>query len=110
MNEARLKLLLEYLNEEPNDPFNIYAVATEYVGTFPEKALPYFEKLLTAFPDYLATYYHAAALYFALGQNEQASQTYQKGIALAQQQQNQNALRELKNAYQNFQFEADEDE
>ena len=46
MQEERLKILLEYLADEPNEPFNIYAVAMEYLNKDNEEALFYLEKLL----------------------------------------------------------------
>ena len=63
MNEARLALLKKYIEEEPNDPFNYYAIATELIGQSPEKAKDYFDFLLANHPHYLPTYYHAAQLY-----------------------------------------------
>jgi len=106
MNE-RLQKLQAFLAEEPNDPFLIYAIATEYQATDMEKAREYFEILLTQHEDYVATYYHAAHLYFELGMDDEADKTYLKGIEKATAQKEDLALRELKNAYQNFQFERD---
>ena len=63
MNTERLTQLLKFLEEDPHDAFNWYAVATEYRATDPDRALVYFEKLLTEHPDYVPTYYHAAQLY-----------------------------------------------
>lgn len=107
MNEARLALLKQYLEEDPNDPFNYYAIATELISHAPDKAKEYFDLLLEKYPDYLATYYHAAQLYANLEDYEKAEILYQKGIALAQSQSNLKTLRELQTAYQNFQFEMD---
>jgi len=105
MNSERLDQLLEFLKEDPNDPFNLYAVATEYNPHYPEKALEYYELLLTDHPDYLATYYHAAKLYADLGQSSNAEDAFKKGIALAQEQKEALPLRELQNAYNEFLFE-----
>lgn len=105
MNTNRLNKLLEYLENDPNDAFTNYAVATEYLSESPQKALPYFELLLQHHPDYLATYYHAAQLYADLDMIDEAETTYQKGITLAGKLGESKALQELKNAYQNFQFE-----
>ena len=105
MNSQRLKLLQEYLKSDPNDPFNLYAIATEYRNEAPQKALEYFEQLLTQHPDYLPTYYHAANLYAELGKDSSAEEIYNKGIALAKLQGNSLALRELQNALDEFLFE-----
>ena len=102
MQEERLKILLQYLEEEPNDPFNIYSVAMEYMNSNPGKALGYLEQLLVQQPDYVPTYYHAAALYFEMEQYEKADEVYQKGIEIAHQKQNKKAYVELKRAYRMF--------
>ena len=107
MNEARITLLKKYIEEDPNDPFNYYAIATEMVGQKPEKAKEYFELLLRQHPDYLPTYYHAAQLWADEEEYEQAEEVYKKGIALATEQQNHKTLRELNTAYQNLLFEMD---
>lgn len=108
-NSSRIELLLQFVKEEPDNPFNLYALALEYQNTDMRKALEYFEDLLKNHADYLPTYYHAAALFVELGLIEEANQTYIEGIALAESQNNQHSLRELKNAYQNFLFENDLD-
>lgn len=105
MNQERVKKLLEFLKNEPNDPFTIYALATEYLNEDDLKSKEYFELLLKDYPDYLATYYHAAQLYADLGMIEEAERTYQAGIALAEKQKELKTLQELRNAFQNFEFE-----
>lgn len=105
MNQLRLEQLFEFLREDPSDPFNWYAVATEYMKTNPQEALKYYEKLLQAHENYVPTYYHAARLYAQLGQQEQAESTFQKGIKVSLQQGNRKAHRELQNAYNEWQDE-----
>ena len=105
MNKDRLSLLLEYYEEDPNDPFNIYALATEYKSHNSEKALEYFEVLIDKHPEYVATYYHLAHLYLDLGMDEKAKATYEKGIQMATQQNEVLLLRELKSAYDEFMME-----
>lgn len=102
MNQSRLEQLLEFLREDPRDPFNLYVVATEYLATHPEKALFYYEQLLREHENYVPTYYHAAQLYASLGNRETAAETYRKGIAISEQTGDRHALRELQNAYQMF--------
>lgn len=108
MNTERLAQLLSFLEEEPNDPFTLYAIATEYATQDLEQARRYYEKLLNEHPDYVATYYHAAKLYQNVGEMNLVEETYKKGIALAQAKQDRLALRELQNAYNEFLFEEDE--
>jgi tetratricopeptide (TPR) repeat protein len=107
VKEARLSILLKYLEEEPNDPFNLYAIATEYLSESIEKSKYYFDLLLTKHADYLATYFHAAQLYIDLEQEEKAIEIYKAGIALAKIENNTKTQRELESAYQNLLFEID---
>jgi Tfp pilus assembly protein PilF len=108
MNNDRIQQLIRFVQEEPNEPFNVYALAMEYLTDHPAQARPYFDQLLSNFPDYLPTYYHAAALYTAVDERDQAADLYEKGIELARVQNNQKTLQELQRAQQAF--EDDEDE
>ncbi|TFV97614.1 tetratricopeptide repeat protein [Algoriphagus kandeliae] len=108
-NLDRLKLLEQFATDEPKDPFNWYALALETQKKQPEKALEYFQKLLTEFPDYLPTYYPAAHFLASLDKLEEAKYTFEKGISLAKDQSELKTLRELQNAFQNFLFENDLD-
>ncbi|MFC0183620.1 hypothetical protein SAMN04515674_11738 [Pseudarcicella hirudinis] len=109
MNNDRLSHLLAFFEEDPDDPFNIYALATEYLKSDLTKSRVLFENLLQNHPDYLATYYHAAQLYFDLEEMELAKTTYLKGIETATIQKKDKALKELKGAYQLFLDELTED-
>ncbi|MFO7822782.1 MAG: tetratricopeptide repeat protein [Cyclobacterium sp.] len=106
-HDDRVKVLLQYIEEEPENPFNIYALALEFQNQDKEKASFYFNKLLEEHKSYLPTYYHAALLFAELDQPEKAETTFQDGIALANLQNNALAKKELQNAYLNFQFEGD---
>lgn len=105
MDDNRLQLLKQFMQEDPTDPFNIYAVATEYRSIHLEKALSYYEKLLIHHPEYLPTYYQVAQVYIDLGQLSKVENIYKKGIQLAQEQNDNNTLRELQNAYNEFLFD-----
>ncbi len=107
MNEARLALLKKYIEEDPNDPFNYYAIATESVLEEPEKTKEYFDFLLEKHLYYLPTYYQAAQLFADFEDYARAESIYKAGIVLAKTQDNQKALRELTTAYQNLLFEMD---
>lgn len=102
MQEERLKILFQYLVEEPNEPFNVYAIAMEYMSKDIQKAKFYLEKLLTEHPDYVPTYYHAAAVYVELEDYTKVEHIYQLGIEKAHQQQSMKAYDELKRAYRMF--------
>ncbi|RAU82943.1 tetratricopeptide repeat protein [Pontibacter arcticus] len=99
MNATRLAQLFQFLEEDPNDPFTLYAIATEYRTEDKQKAMEYYEKLLAAHENYVGTYYHAASLYNELGQPDKAESTYKKGILIARQEGNMHAFSELQQAY-----------
>lgn len=101
MNE-RINKLLNFLAEDPNDAFTLYALATEYKKENTKKALEYFEKLLSDHENYVGTYYHAAALYIELHEEQKAKLTYQKGMKIARQENNMHAFSELQGAYNSF--------
>lgn len=102
MNHNRIQLLRQYIEEEPGDPFNVYALAMEYLDDEPEQACLLFRQLLAEHPDYLATYYHAAALYAGNGDRDRAAQLYEQGIDLARRQGNARTLLELQRAERAF--------
>ncbi|WP_181305502.1 tetratricopeptide repeat protein [Rufibacter sp. XAAS-G3-1] len=96
---SRLTQLLAFYEEDPSDPFTIYAIATEYRPTDTGKARFYYEKLLAEHPEYVGTYYHAASLYLQLEEPQLAQQAYQKGMQVARQSGQQHAFSELQQAY-----------
>lgn len=101
----RIEQLQKYYEEDPSDPFNLYALAIEYLHTDAAKSLSLFENLLVNHPDYLPTYYHAAKLYQDLGRREKAIDVYKKGMSLARKSNDTKALRELRSAYDEMMFE-----
>ena len=96
MNKARIDQLKQFLEEDPDDPFNWYALALEYVNTDPHQAQELFNKLLTGHPTYLPTYYHAGKLAIELNNREMATRIFEKGLAEAAHQQDTKALNELR--------------
>ncbi|MBC3783964.1 tetratricopeptide repeat protein [Spirosoma utsteinense] len=106
MNNDRIQQLIRFVQEEPGEPFNVYALAMEFINGRSEQARPYFDQLLTEHPDYLPTYYHAAALYAELGERERAAELYEKGIVLAGAQNNAKTVLELERAQRAFEEDA----
>jgi tetratricopeptide (TPR) repeat protein len=104
-NSSRLDVLLKFYEEDPNDPFNAYALALEYAKTQQDKALTIFYTLTENHPSYLPTYYHAAKLAEEMNLREEAIRLYNKGIQVAQEQNNQKALKELKSALDELEFD-----
>lgn len=109
MQAQRIKYLQEEIENFPEDPFNYYALALEFTGRDPGEAERLFGKLLAGFPDYLPVYYQAANYYFEKGDNEKAEALFIAGIALAEKQNNEKALRELKGSYSIFKTETDDE-
>lgn len=108
-NLSRIETLQSYAEQEPENPFNWYALALEFRTQNPDQALIYFNKLLNEFKVYLPTYFHAASLYAEMNLIEEARKIYENGISLARSQNDKHALRELQNTYQNFLIENDLD-
>jgi tetratricopeptide (TPR) repeat protein len=100
----RLEQLLRFYEEDPNDPFNIYGLALEYLKTDPPKSRKLFDTLLEMHPEYLPAYYHAARLY-ATTDRDAALEIYERGIQLAKKINDLKALRELQSAYQELAYE-----
>ncbi|MFZ9045418.1 MAG: tetratricopeptide repeat protein [Cyclobacteriaceae bacterium] len=107
MQAKRIEQLKNFQKEDPSDPFPKYALALEYLAHQPEKSKALFEELLEKHPHYSATYYHAADFFYRIDEIEKARAVYSKGIEILKSTDDTKALRELQNAYQNFQFEVD---
>lgn len=99
--------LLKYAQEQPHEPFNWYALATECRKYDLREALVYYEKVWKEFPHYAANYYHLASAYAELNMLEKAKQVYEEGITILENQKESKLLQELRNAYQNFLVEND---
>ena len=108
-NLDRIKLIKQYTEEEPDNPFNWYALALEYREIDPDQTEILFLKLLQSHKNYLATYFPAAHFFEERGQIMKAKEIFLNGIAVAAEENNAKTLKELKNAYLNFCFEHDLD-
>lgn len=99
MSDDRLATLLDYLRDDPDDPFVRYALAQEYLkrGETAE-ALRFFEELAADQPEYVGTYYHLGKLYEALGRTDDAVRTYRAGIDAATKASDTHARAELQSA------------
>lgn len=105
MKTALLEKLLVFYEEDPHDPFNLYALALEYQKTDVRESAELLERLLQDFPDYLPTYYHAAQFFSNSQRSEKAREIYEKGIQVATKQHNAKIQQELVRAYRNFEDE-----
>ena len=78
---SRIEDLEKMLDESPDDPFLIFALAKEYEkseGTL--QALLMYEHLVTNYPSYIATYYHYAKILHKGGNKTEAARLLEKGI------------------------------
>lgn len=106
----RINQIIEFLQEDPNDTFLIYVLALEYTkAETPDLAIQTFQKLIDLHPAYIATYYHLGKLYESVGEINQATEIYLKGMELAKNDVNRKTYLELKEAY-NLLINSDEDE
>lgn len=113
MDNSRLNMLFDFLRQEPDDPFTLYAIGNEYMESSPDIALKYFEKLLHEHEDYVATYYHAGKLYEAFARYQDAAATYQKGMEKTSARGETKLYSELQSAYHeliNEEFEEEDEE
>ena len=95
----RLKALLSFYDEDPEDAFTRFAIACEYLKRGNNlDALAFFEELVSHDPSYVGTYYHLGKLYQQLGRTEDAIQTYRTGIQQANRQSDLHARAELQDA------------
>ncbi|HEX8514976.1 MAG TPA: tetratricopeptide repeat protein [Bacteroidia bacterium] len=87
------------LKEDPSDPFLNYALALEFakLGNI-DPAIDALEGIISRDPGYLGTYYQLGKYYEKSLQPEKAIETYKKGIAVAQAQNNRKILGELNEA------------
>ena len=100
MQSTRLNKLLTFLSSSPNDPFILYALATEYNSlNDTEKAFYYYLKLVAEHPAYVGTYYHLGKLYEKEGQKDKGVAIYQLGMQRAREKGDRHAFSELQGAY-----------
>lgn len=95
---TRIEQLKEFIKNDPDDPFNLYALALEYQKAEPAKAIAIFSDLITHHEKYVPTYYHFGKLCQQEGNIEKAMMIFEKGIVIAEQHKELKAMRELKAA------------
>ena len=106
MDNWRLNQLKSLLKEDPNDEFLQYALAQEFIKQDEiHLAVSTFEKLKAQNTQYVGLYYHLAATYLLLDKRKEALSTYQEGITVAKEINDQHALSELQNARMNLEIE-----
>lgn len=99
MSTNRLQQLLAFLEQSPQDSFLLYALAKEYEKQERlAEALSTYLKLLQEDPDYVGAYYHLGKLQIKLNQPDQALESFNQGIKIATQLNDQHAKSELMGA------------
>ncbi|MBS1682969.1 MAG: tetratricopeptide repeat protein [Bacteroidetes bacterium] len=95
MKSERIKMLEQFVAEDPTDPFNQYALALELAPVDKGRAKKIFDELITSNPSYVPSYYQAAILYLDMDLSAEASKIIKLGIAEARKQHNMKAAGEL---------------
>ena len=109
---SRIEELEKMLDENPDDPFLIYALAREYEakeGTL--QALLMYEHLVTNYPTYIATYYHYAKLLHKAGNRNEGIRLLEKGIEEGTKAKDMHAVSEMRgmlNVWRGVDEDADE--
>jgi len=94
---SRIAELEALLDERPDDPFIIYALAREYEnGAGTMQALLMYEHLVTNHPEYIGTYYHYAKLLQGAGNLNEALRLVNMGIERGTVIKEMHAVSELK--------------
>ncbi|WP_373514101.1 tetratricopeptide repeat protein [Persicitalea sp.] len=105
MKSPFIEKLLTFYREDPNDPFNLYALTLEYQKIDITEAEKLYKKLLHDHPEYLPTYYQAAQFFIGIQDNDRAIEAFREGIDLAIRQKNNKTQTELTRARQAFEDE-----
>lgn len=98
----RLELMRQYVKEEPNDPFNWYALAMEEQKLDKKRAAEIYEHVLNTFPDYIPAYYHSGLLLFELGNHDKALRVLQTGLKKCDEQKNFKTRNEIRALIEEF--------
>ena len=96
MNSVRIKMLEQFIADDPKDPFNHYALALELMKSDKDQAKKIFDLLISTHPEYVPSYYQAACLYLELEMKDEATKIIEQGIREAKKQTNLKAANELR--------------
>ncbi|HSR70401.1 MAG TPA: tetratricopeptide repeat protein [Acidobacteriota bacterium] len=95
----KISKLRRFIEKKPEDPFPRYGLAMEYKRLERNaEAIEAFGDLLERFPDYTAAYYHYAGTLVRAGRQEEALQTYRRGMEVADANGDAHAKEELEAA------------
>jgi Tfp pilus assembly protein PilF len=109
-NHNKIRELAGYLKKNPQDSFTKFALALELLKLDEvSKAQVLFESVLKQDPNYLGVYYHLGKLYERTGRPGDAKEMYIRGIRVAELQNHERTLAELKEALELLNTEMDYD-
>lgn len=92
----RLQGLLSFLNDTPDDPFTLYAIALEYRGLNDhENAEKYFQEILLKDENYLPVYMQYGRFKEEIGDIPKAKELYKIGIIKAKEAGDNHAASEM---------------
>jgi Tfp pilus assembly protein PilF len=95
----RIKILLEYIADDPSDASTKYMLALEYIKAGDDnEARKWMEEIRSNHPEYLPNYYHLGKLLERSGQFNAAAEIYLSGMQLAKVLKNNHTFNELKSA------------
>lgn len=84
MSPTRLEVLQTFLADDPDDSFNHYAIALEYVSLKQyDNAIKKFQELITLDQNYVPAYHQLGLLLGSMGRKDEALRTFEQGIQIA---------------------------
>ena len=101
----RLEQLRQFVKEEPNDPFNQYALALELLKVNAVEARQLFEHLVRSFPQYLPTYYPYAQMLIEKKEAGKAEEIFNLGIERSRAAGDSKTLREIQALYNDWKYD-----
>lgn len=108
---SRIKELEKILDDNPDDPFIIYALAREYEQSLATmQALLMYEHLVTDHPAYIATYYHYAKILYSAGNRNEGIRMLERGIKWGMKEKDMHAVSEMKGLLFLWTHEDDEED
>ena len=96
MNLERIKLLEQYIQEDPSDSFSRYALALEWAIEDQDKAVVLLLALIKDDPQYVPAYYQAAVLLLEQNRIEERNIVITEGIKMAARQNDHKTIKELR--------------
>lgn len=85
MREQRIEKLMQMIAQNEHDTFALYALGMEFEGLNQfDKALNYFQKVLSLDPNKVAAYYRLAIIKQAMGEEQAALLLLNQGLELLQ--------------------------